>query len=192
MNENKCMQGWIPQKPPKQEWQHNTFTACLHLVSFGNCIVFNCHFVHRRIVLYMKSSGVGSAEGVVHIVIYGEWVMLGVASTLSNLTQRYWACHLLHLVYGSMPWQPFSGFSVGSCINEEEGYLLPTWALKISWPMFHQYASVVSWRKWRSVKKCTIFSSLRIPVIGGQRLVGIAPPSQAPHFFFFMWNWPIS
>ena len=29
-----------------------------------------------------------------------------------------------------LDFKTFSGFSVGSCINEEEGYLLPTWARK--------------------------------------------------------------
>ena len=64
----------------------------------------------------------------------------------------------------------FSGFSVGFWINEEECYLLPTWAWIIG----------ESEEVWTNV---AIYSDppLRIHIIGAQRPVRIAPPSQPPH-----------
>ena len=79
---------------------------------------------------------------------------------------------------------PFSGFSVGFCINEEEGYLLPTIARKITLPTFRLNAPVVIRAKVKEVRTKTslfIATLLRIHVIRGQRLVRIAPPSLPPH-----------
>ena len=39
----------------------------------------------------------------------------------------------------------FSGFSVGLCINEEEGYLLPTWARKITCQRFDWMEYKILW-----------------------------------------------
>ena len=49
----------------------------------------------------------------------------------------------------------FSGFSVGFCINEEEGYLLPTTARKITLPTFRLNAPVVI----RAKKNKNIYTS---------------------------------
>ena len=46
-----------------------------------------------------------------------------------------------------------SGFSVGSCMNEEEGYMLPTWARKITSRLFDWMLQSSSGQKWRSVNK---------------------------------------
>ena len=46
----------------------------------------------------------------------------------------------------------FSGFSVGFCINEEEGYLLPTTARKITLPTFRLNAPVVIRAKVKEVR----------------------------------------
>ena len=70
----------------------------------------------------------------------------------------------------------FSGFSVGFCINEEEGYLLPTIARKITCRCFDWMLQSSSGRKWRGANK-HYYSH----VIGGQRLVRIAPPFLPPH-----------
>ena len=51
----------------------------------------------------------------------------------------------------------FSGLSVVSCINEEEGYLLPTWAWKITWRHFDWMLQLSSGQKWRSVNKLGLF-----------------------------------
>ena len=49
------------------------------------CLVFvTC--VHRRVVLGMEGCGMSSTGCVVHVVVYGEWVVLWVAVTLLRLS----------------------------------------------------------------------------------------------------------
>ena len=78
----------------------------------------------------------------------------------------------------------FSDFSVGFCINEEKGYLLPTQARKITLPTFRLNAPVIIRAKVKEVRtNITIYSHtlLKIQVIGGLRSVRIAPPFLPPH-----------
>ena len=42
--------------------------------------------VHRRVVLGMEGCGTSSTGCVVHVVVYGEWVVLWVAVTLLRLS----------------------------------------------------------------------------------------------------------
>ena len=61
-----------------------------------------------------------------------------------------------------------------------EGYLLLTWAWKITCWCFDWMLHSWSGRKWRSANKCC-YALLKIHVIGGQRLVRVALPSLPPH-----------
>ena len=81
----------------------------------------------------------------------------------------------------TLPWFPFSGFSVGCCINRE--VLLPTWVQKITLLTFRLNAPVVIRAKVKVRKNVAIYSHAlpRIHVIGGQRSMRIAPPSLPPH-----------
>jgi len=70
----------------------------------------------------------------------------------------------------------------------EKGYLLPTWARKITCQRFNWMVQSSSGRKWKMYKQTLLFgiyshALLRIHVIGGggQRSVRIASPSLPPH-----------
>ena len=59
---------------------HNAFSPSLNLVPFCQpCLVFvTC--AHRSVILGMKCCGMSSTGCVVHVVVYGEWVVLWVAA----------------------------------------------------------------------------------------------------------------
>ena len=78
MKSSTFRDGTLKKKQNSQtrwEWHYNTFTPSLHLVPF--CQLCVC-CVHRRV---MDGNGVGSAGCVVHVDVYGEWVVLWVAAT---------------------------------------------------------------------------------------------------------------
>ena len=54
----------------------------------------------------------------------------------------------------------FSGLSVGCCINRERGYLLPTWAWKISCQCFKWMLQLPSEQKWKKYDQMLLFIAL--------------------------------
>ena len=51
------------------------------------CLVFvTC--VHKKVVLDMESCGMSCTGCVVHVVVYGQWIVLWVAVTLLQLSVR--------------------------------------------------------------------------------------------------------
>ena len=54
----------------------------------------------------------------------------------------------------------FSGLSVSCCINRERGYLLPTWAWKISCQCFKWMLQLPSGQKWKKYDQMLLFIAL--------------------------------
>jgi len=99
------------------------------------------------------------------------------------LVYKFYTCYREYMLVKLTCTQAFSGFSVGCCINEEKVYLFNL-SLENSLSTFQLNGPIVIRVK---VKKCetntTIYrhALLRICVIGGQRLVRIAPPFLPAH-----------
>ena len=86
-------------------------------------------------------------------------------------------------IHSQACWWIFSGFSVGCCINEERLSVTNLSSVN-NLPMFRLNAPVVIRAKVKEVRNNVVIYShalLRICIIGGQRLVRIAPPSLPPH-----------
>ena len=60
-----------------------------------------------------------------------------------------------------MQWNiTFSGFSVSCCINREKGYLLPTWAQKITCRHFNWMLQSSSGWKWKKCEQMLLFIAM--------------------------------
>jgi len=76
----------------------------------------------------------------------------------------YWKQFMLALVgrvwLARLTSKAFSGFSVGCCINREKGYLLPTWAQKITCRRFNWMLQSSSGQKWKKCVQTLLFIAI--------------------------------
>ena len=103
-----CRYGTLKTQPNKigttPQYFHTIPTSCAILLTIP-CIC--C--VHRRVV---EGSGVGSAGCVVHVDMYGEWVVVGGCNLIA--TEHGMGCHICwRVLWSEQSWVPCWWVSYG-------------------------------------------------------------------------------